>query len=101
MDVTLLADATDDLNAVIDGAGPISFVFVAFLAIALFFIIRSMNRQFKKVNKDLPPGRQDRRRAFDESIIMKAEAAGEKQASPDAPSTPSAPPTAPTEDPQA
>lgn len=77
---TLLADPTDDLNSVIDGAGPLSFVFFAFLAVALFFIIRSMNRQFKKVNKDLPPGKADRRRAFDESIIQQAEVRGEEQA---------------------
>lgn len=101
---SILADPTDDLNSVIDGAGPLSFLFLALLGIALFFIIRSMNRQMKKVDQNLPPGKADRRRAFDESIIIKAEEAGEQQAATPTsqPTNPTATPTAtPTEDPQA
>ena len=72
----IYADATDDLNSVIDGAGPIAGVFFLFLGIAIFVIWKSMNRQIKKINPDLPPGRADRLRMADEEYTAEAEARG-------------------------
>ena len=43
-----------DLSTVIDGAGPIAGLFILLLAVALFFLMRSMNRQLKKVDPSLP-----------------------------------------------
>lgn len=45
-----------DLSAVIDGAGPIAGLFVILLGVALFFLWRSMNRQLRKIDPDLPDG---------------------------------------------
>ncbi|MBU6277694.1 MAG: hypothetical protein KGN78_00485 [Actinomycetales bacterium] len=45
-----------DLSAVIDGAGPIAGLFIILLGVALFFLWRSMNRQLRKINPDLPDG---------------------------------------------
>lgn len=49
----LLAD-DDAMKSVIDKAGPIALLFVVLLAIALYFLWRSMNRQLKRVDENLP-----------------------------------------------
>ena len=72
----IYADPTDDLNAVIDGAGPIAGLFILLLGIAVFIIWKSMNRQLKKIDSNLPPGRADRRRMADERYTEEAEARG-------------------------
>jgi hypothetical protein len=76
----IYADATDDLNAVIDGAGPIAGLFMLLLGIAIFVIWKSMNRQLKKIDPNLPPGRADRRLMADEQYTEEAEARGAAQA---------------------
>ena len=76
----IYADPTDDLNSVIDGAGPIAGLFFLLLGIAIFVIWKSMNRQLKKIDPNLPPGRADRRRMADERYTEEAEARGAAQA---------------------
>lgn len=76
----IYADPTDDLNSVIDGAGPIAGLFILLLGIAVFVIWKSMNKQLKKIDSDLPPGRADRRRMADERYTAEAEARGEVEA---------------------
>jgi hypothetical protein len=76
----IYADPTDDLNSVIDGAGPIAGLFMLLLGIAIFVIWKSMNRQIKKINPDLPPGRADRLRMADEEYTAEAEARGAEEA---------------------
>ena len=49
----LLAD-DDAMKSVIDKAGPIALLFVVLLGIALYFLWRSMNRQLKRVDENLP-----------------------------------------------
>jgi hypothetical protein len=76
----IYADPTDDLNSVIDGAGPIAGLFILLLGIAIFVIWKSMNRQIKKINPDLPPGRSDRLRMADEEYTQEAEERGAAEA---------------------
>lgn len=76
----IYADPTDDLNSVIDGAGPIAGLFMLLLGIAIFVIWKSMNRQIKKINPDLPPGRADRLRMADEEYTQQAEERGAEEA---------------------
>lgn len=42
------------LTNVVDKAGPIALLFVFALGIALYFIWKSMNKQLKKVDKNIP-----------------------------------------------
>ena len=76
----IYADTTDDLNSVIDGAGPIAGLFILLLGIAIVIIWKSMNRQMKKINPDLPPGRSDRLRMADEEYMQQAEERGAAEA---------------------
>jgi len=76
----IYADTTDDLNSVIDGAGPIAGLFILLLGIAIVIIWKSMNRQMKKINPDLPPGRSDRLRMADEEYTQQAEERGAEEA---------------------
>ena len=76
----IYADTTDDLNSVIDGAGPIAGLFILLLGIAIVIIWKSMNRQMKKFNPDLPPGRSDRLRMADEDYTQQAEERGAEEA---------------------
>lgn len=47
-------NSNPDLSAVIDTAGPIAGLFILLVAIALFFLMRSMSKQLKKVDPSLP-----------------------------------------------
>ena len=76
----IFADATDDLNSVIDGAGPLAGLFFLLLGIAVFIIWKSMNKQLKKIDSNLPPGRADLRRQADERYTEEAEERGEEEA---------------------
>ena len=51
-----LADAFNDdvMSALIDNAGPIAMLFVVLIAIALFFLFRSMKRQLRRVDENFP-----------------------------------------------
>ncbi len=44
----------DSMKNVIDKAGPIALLFVLALGVALFFLIKSMNKQLKRANENLP-----------------------------------------------
>ena len=48
-----------NVSQVIDGAGPITGLFVLLLGVAMFFIWRSLNKQMKKVDATLPGGPED------------------------------------------
>ena len=48
-----------NVSQVIDGAGPITGLFVLLLGVAVFFIWRSLNKQMKKVDAPLPGGPED------------------------------------------
>ena len=48
-----------NVSQVIDGAGPITGLFVLLLGVAVFFIWRSLNKQMKKVDATLPGGLED------------------------------------------
>jgi len=67
-----------DLSSVIDSAGPMAGLFVALVAIAIFFIYKSMSRQMKRINPDLPMGRDDREQAADRAITNEAIVRGEE-----------------------
>ena len=48
-----------NVSQVIDGAGPITGLFVLLLGVAVFFIWRSLRKQMKKVDATLPGGPED------------------------------------------
>ena len=70
----------DELKAVIDRAGPIALLFVIALGVAVFFIARSLNRQMKKIDPNLPKGADDKRQAADERYTEEAVERGEREA---------------------
>ena len=74
-----LADQ-DELKAVIDRAGPIALLFVIALGVAVFFIARSLNRQIKRIDPNLPRGIDDRRQAADERYTEEAVERGAQEA---------------------
>ena len=51
-----------NVSQVIDGAGPITGLFVLLLGVAVFLIWRSLNKQMKKVDATLPGGPEDTER---------------------------------------
>ncbi len=80
----VLADADDtaqqdQMRSVIDKAGPIAGLFVLLLGVALFFLFRSMSKQMKKIDPDLPPGPEDIRFEQDQEYTEKAVERGEEQ----------------------
>jgi hypothetical protein len=50
-----------NLQSIIDGAGPITGLFVLLVGIAILLLWLNMNRQVKKIDKDLPPGKNEAR----------------------------------------
>ncbi|MDP2287120.1 MAG: hypothetical protein Q8M73_00955 [Actinomycetota bacterium] len=42
------------MRSLIDKAGPIAMLFVVLIAVALFFLFRSMKRQLKRVDEHFP-----------------------------------------------
>ncbi len=50
----------EETRQLIDGAGPITGLFVGLIAIAIFVIYKSMSRQVKRINPELPTGEDDR-----------------------------------------
>ncbi|MHB1065849.1 MAG: hypothetical protein ACYC2Z_00250 [Candidatus Nanopelagicales bacterium] len=55
-----LADQDPDvLRKLIDDAGPIAFAFVIALGVALFVLFRSMNKQMKRIDPNLPSEHDD------------------------------------------
>jgi len=49
----LLLAQDDSMKSVIDKAGPVALLFVLVLGVALYFLIRSMNKQLKRADENL------------------------------------------------
>ncbi len=75
----LLAETTDpdQQRSLIDDAGPIAGLFVLLLGIAIFFLWKSMSKQMKKIDPNLPYGRDDREQALDRQRTEDAVKRGE------------------------
>ena len=65
-------DPTNELGKLIDGAGPIAGLFVLALGVALALLWFSLNRQMKRINPDLPMGRDDEEQAADRKLTKEA-----------------------------
>ena len=65
-------DPTNELGKLIDGAGPIAGLFVLALGVALALLWFSLNRQMKRINPDLPMGRDDKEQAADREFTKEA-----------------------------
>ena len=80
-DVTQAPNST--ISEVIDGAGPVTGLFVLLVLVALILLMRSMAKQLRKVDSSLPDGPDDReRRAGEEAIeqaVERGQADGEQQ----------------------
>lgn len=74
----LAAQDPSSLEVIIDRAGPIAGVFVLLLGGALFVLFRSMNKQMKRIDQNLPMGPEDERRAEDRALTENAIEEGEK-----------------------
>lgn len=71
--ITIVTETEEQLSELIDGAGPITGLFVLLLIVALIIIFRSMAKQMRKISPDLPPGPDDIQqaegaRAIDEAV---------------------------------
>jgi hypothetical protein len=66
-------DNETDIQSIIDGAGPIAGLFVLLVGIAVVLIWLSMNRQMKKINPELPAGKNERRVAKELNDIAELE----------------------------
>lgn len=69
------------MSRIIDSAGPITALFVILLAIGIFIIYKSLNRQMRKINPDLPLGPDDREQAADRAATEEAIERGEREES--------------------
>ncbi|MSO27712.1 MAG: hypothetical protein EXQ60_06585 [Candidatus Nanopelagicales bacterium] len=65
-------DSTNELGKLIDSAGPIAGLFVLALGVALALLWLSLNRQMKRINPDLPMGRDDKEQAEDRELTKEA-----------------------------
>jgi hypothetical protein len=70
-----------EMSRIIDSAGPITGLFVILLAIGIFIIYKSLNRQINKIDPELPPGRDDREQAEDRAATERAVERGEHEES--------------------
>lgn len=68
-----------NVSLVVDGGLRTVGIIVLVLGIAVFLLWKSMNRQIKKINVDLPSGPQDERIAEDEHITDEAVVRGEEE----------------------
>lgn len=50
-----------DLQSIIEGAGPITGLFVLLVGIAVVLLWLNMNRQVKKIDRNLPAGKNEAR----------------------------------------
>jgi hypothetical protein len=69
----------DQMKVLIDNALPIAGLFVVVLGIALFFLWRSLNKQVKKINPELPPGPHDEEQEMDRELTEEAVERGEDE----------------------
>ncbi len=74
-----LADEDPDnkLKGVIDDAGPVAGLFVLLLGISIYFLWRSLSKQMKRIDPNLPSGRDDREQAMDRARTAEAVRRGE------------------------
>jgi hypothetical protein len=70
-----------ELSRIIDSAGPITALFVLLLALGIFVIYKSLNRQIKKIDPDLPLGPDDREQVADRLATEEAVERGEHEES--------------------
>lgn len=70
----------DQMKSVIDQAGPVAMAFVVALGIAVFLIWKSMSKQMKRIDPNLPKGVDETRRAQDQQFTEEAVERGEEQA---------------------
>ncbi|HEV8023633.1 MAG TPA: hypothetical protein VGP37_01950 [Candidatus Nanopelagicales bacterium] len=68
-----------NVSLVIDGGLQIVGVIVLVLGIVVFLLWKSMNRQIKKINVDLPPGPADERIAEEKHFTEEAVIHGEEE----------------------
>lgn len=68
----------DTRNTLINNALPIAGLFVVLLLIAVYLLWRSMNKQMKKINPELPAGPDDRLQARDRLLTKEAVQRGEQ-----------------------
>ena len=68
-----------NVSVVVDGGLQIVGALVLVLGLAVFLLWKSMNRQIKKINVDLPAGPQDERIAEDQLLTEEAIQAGERE----------------------
>lgn len=68
-----------NVSQVIDGGLQVVGIIVLVLGIAVFLLWKSMNRQIKKINTDLPGGPEDKRLAEDEQFTEEAIVRGEDE----------------------
>ncbi len=61
--------ATSTSNPDYVGAGALGFLVVAALALALVFLVRSMNKQFRKITPDPGPGLPGDEQADDDQRV--------------------------------
>lgn len=59
-------------ESLLASVGPLALLFIIVLGVALFFLIRSMNRQLKRIDPELPAGPDDRRRQEDAELQQQA-----------------------------
>lgn len=69
----------EEMQSIIDGTGPTIGLFVGLLAIAIFVIYKSMSRQMKRINPDLPMGADDREHIADSAYTEEAIERGERE----------------------
>ena len=70
-------DQQDKMSSLIDDAGPVAGLFVLILGIVVFFLWRSMRKQLKRIDPDLPAGPNDREQAEDRALTEEAVELGE------------------------
>lgn len=70
----------EEQQSLISGALPIAGIFVLLLGIALFVLWKSMNKQMRKIDENLPAGRDDREQALDRELTQEAVARGDAEA---------------------
>lgn len=75
----LIGMEDNDLKPIIDAAIPISGLFILALAIAVFFLWRSLNKQVRRIDENLPPGKHDLERTADVRIEREAVERGESE----------------------
>jgi hypothetical protein len=68
-----------NLSQLIDGAGPITGLVVLLVAGAMILLWLSMNRQLKRVDRNLPAGAEDDRLAADARYTQEAEEKGAEE----------------------